>query len=245
VRRGPRLPLEELAPYLLQIEDRGSRIEDRGSRIETSEPRSSILDSRSSEILDWQAVFGTNRPVEMEVGFGKGLFLLHSAQHRPEINFVGVEIVRKYQLFTATRLARSHLTNVRVVCADARLFLRDWVGAGTLQALHVYFPDPWWKKRHHKRRLFTGEFVEQAVRVLAAGGRLHTATDVEDYAHLIAQTVAEYSPLQPVPAPLPTEPAHDLDYLTNFERKFRKEGRSIWRQSFEKPTCVAQEAEIV
>jgi tRNA (guanine-N7-)-methyltransferase len=212
------LPLSELDPYLLPWEA----------------PRGPAPVVPAPAPLDWRAVFGNDRPVEMEVGFGKGLFLLHSAQQRPEINFVGVEIIRKYQLFTATRLALRHLANVRVACADALLFLRDRVGDASLQALHVYFPDPWWKQRHHKRRLFTGEFVEQAVRVLSPTGRLHTVTDVEDYARLIAQTVAEHSPLRAVPAPPPTEPAHDLDYLTNFERKFRKEGRAIWRQSFEK-----------
>ena len=191
MRRGPRLPLEALAPYLLPVPDPAAP-------------------------LDWAALFGNANPVELEVGFGKGLFLLSSSENYPAVNFVGVEIVRKYQLFTATRLAKRERLNVRVACADARLFLRDCVAPGSLQALHVYFPDPWWKKRHHKRRVFTAEFVEQAVRVLRPGGRLCAATDVEVYYNLMLELLAPRTELRPVPPPEPGTPAHDLDYLTNF-----------------------------
>jgi tRNA (guanine-N7-)-methyltransferase len=145
-----------------------------------------------------------------------------------------VEIVRKYQLFTATRLARRGLSNVRVACADARLLVRDWVPAASLQAVHVYFPDPWWKKRHHKRRVFTAEFAAECVRVLRPGGRLSAATDVEDYARLMAQQVADTA-LVPLPVPLPGTPDHDLDYLTHFERKFRQQGKPIFRLLYERP----------
>jgi len=114
------------------------------------------------------------------------------------------------------------------------LFLRDCVAPGSLQALHVYFPDPWWKKRHHKRRVFTAEFVEQAVRVLRPGGRLCAATDVEVYYNLMLELLAPRTELRPVPPPEPGTPAHDLDYLTNFERKFRKQGKPIYRLTGEK-----------
>src|SRR5262249_27372588 len=153
MRRSRRLALEELAPCLLDI------------------PQPPVL-------LDWQSVFGNANPVEVEVGFGKGLFLITTAPQHPEINYLGIEIIRKYQLFTATRVIKRRLANVRLACADARLLLRDCVTAGSLQAIHVYFPDPWWKKRHQKRRVFTAEFVAQCERTLRLGGRLHIATDV-------------------------------------------------------------------
>jgi tRNA (guanine-N7-)-methyltransferase len=212
VRRRPRLPLEELAPYLLTV------------------PPSSA----SAPPLDWGTVFGNDRPVELEVGFGKGLFLLTAAQARPEINFVGVEIVRKYQLFTATRLAKRGLGNVRLACADVRDFLPRWVRSASLQALHVYFPDPWWKKRHHKRRVFTAAFVAECVRVLRPRGQLHAATDVSEYAQVMSALLAGQPVLRPLPPPSPHEPIHDLDYLTNFERKMRKQGKTIHRFSYEK-----------
>ena len=210
VRRARRLPLEELAPYLLPAPDPPAPV-------------------------DWAALFGNDRPVELEVGFGKGLSLLTAAVANPDVNFVGVEVVRKYQLFTATRTAKRDLRNVRLACADARLFLRDCVGSASLRAVHVYFPDPWWKKRHHKRRVFTPEFAAQCERVLAPGGRLHLATDVEDYARLVAEVVAGCTPLVPLPPPAEHAPAHDLDYLTNFERKARQGGRPVFRGRYERP----------
>ena len=209
MRRVRRLPLEELAPYLLPVPDPPAPI-------------------------DWAALFGNDHPVELEVGFGKGQFLLTAALANPEVNFAGVEVVRKYQLFTATRMAKRDLRNVRLACADARLFLRDCVAVGSLSAAHVYFPDPWWKKRHHKRRVFTPEFVAEVTRVLAPGGRLLAATDVPEYAAVIAELVPAHTPLRPLPPPPEHQPAHDLDYLTNFERKFRKQGKPIHRAFYER-----------
>jgi len=183
--------------------------------------------------LDWRAVFNNDHPVELEVGFGKGLFLLTAAQAHPEINFAGVEIVRKYQLFTATRLAKRGLGNVRVACADALQFLPACVAPASLQAVHVYFPDPWWKKRHHKRRIFTAEFVAECTRVLRPGGQFHAVTDVEEYAQVMSTVFAGQPALRLLPPLSEHEPAHDLDYLTNFERKFRKQGKSIFRMRYE------------
>jgi tRNA (guanine-N7-)-methyltransferase len=179
-------------------------------------------------------VFANANPVEIEVGFGKGLFLVRAAQSCPGVNFVGVEISRKYQLFTATRLAKRALTNVRLAKGDARGFLRDRVLASSVQAIHVYFPDPWWKKRHLKRRVFVPDFVIQCERVLMPSGKLHIATDVEAYFAVITALMARHSQMQPTPAPGAPEAQHDLDYLTNFERKFRIQGRPIYRAIYDR-----------
>jgi tRNA (guanine-N7-)-methyltransferase len=220
-----RLPPERLAPLLPEIP----------GLPHPHRPPSAIGPPR---LLDWRAIFGNDHPVELEVGFGKGLFLLNAARARPEVNFFGVEVEREYQLFTATRLARHGVSNVRLVCADARPLLRDWVAAESLQAVHVYFPDPWWKQRHHKRRVFTDEFAQECARVLRPGGVLSVATDVEDYAALVRAVVARTA-LRELPPPEPGTPAHDLDYLTNFERKFRKQGKPIWRMRYESPSEVS------
>jgi tRNA (guanine-N7-)-methyltransferase len=206
VRRGRRLPVSELDPYLLPL----------------PEPPAP---------LDWATVFGNHHPVELEVGFGKGLFLLTSALVRPDVNFVGVEIVRKYQLFTATRLAKRGVGNVRLTCADARGFLRDRVGTGSLRAVHIYFPDPWWKKRHHKRRVFTPEFGAECERVLARGGRLHLATDVAEYFGLMHEALVPRAGLRPLSA---DEPAADAAWQTNFERKARERGEAVYRAVYER-----------
>jgi tRNA (guanine-N7-)-methyltransferase len=209
VRRTKRLPLEELAPFLVPVPD-------------------------NPAFLEWAAILGNDHGVEIEVGFGKGLFLQTVARARPEINFLGVEIVRKYQLLAATRLARGHIPNVRLACADARLFLADHVGPASIQAVHVYFPDPWWKNRHRKRRVFTAEFARQCQRILKPGGLLHVVTDVDEYFTVMGQTVCQNTSLRPVAPLSPPEPTHDLDYLTHFERKFRKAGRPIYRSIYQR-----------
>ncbi len=214
VRRRTRLPLETLAPRLL-------------------EP------AAESGFLAWPTVFGNDRPVEVEVGFGKGLFLRTAARSRPDRNFLGIEIIRKYQLETATRLIEDGLANVRVAKADAREFFAAHLAPGSVAAVHVYFPDPWWKKRHHKRRLFTDAFASACERVLTPSGRLYVATDVEDYFTVITGLVATQTGLRPEPPPPPSEPAHDLDYLTHFERKFRKEGRPIYRAVYLRPALTS------
>jgi tRNA (guanine-N7-)-methyltransferase len=209
VRLGVRLPLEQLAPYLLAVPD-------------------------PPGLLDFQAVFGNSHPVELEIGFGKGLFLLNSATSRPAVNFLGVEIERKYQLFTANRIAKRSLANVRLVCADARTFFRDCIPSDSVQAIHVYFPDPWWKQRHKKRRLWTPDFAAQCSRVLRPSGRLQAATDVEEYFEVIATLLAKLPRLRPLPTPADKTPAHDLDFLTNFERKSRRAGKPVYRTVHEK-----------
>lgn len=183
-------------------------------------------------LLSWEAVFGNDRPVELEVGSGKGLFLQNAATARPDSNFLGLELARKYAGKAAERLARHGLINARVWSGDARLFLARHVPPGSLSAVHVYFPDPWWKKRHKKRRVFTGTLLADIERSLVPGGALEVATDVEEYFGVMIALVAERPRFAPEPLPELKEPEHDLDYLTNFERKYRIEGRAIFRASY-------------
>jgi tRNA (guanine-N7-)-methyltransferase len=184
----------------------------------------------TGQLLDWKVVFGNHHPTEIEIGFGKGLFILENAIARKETNFVGIEISRKYQLFTATRIAKRDLTNVRLAKADARSFLSEHVPAGSVAAIHAYFPDPWWKKRHLKRRLFTPEFVQQCERVLCKGGSLLVATDVQEYFDVICHLVQSCTTLGSAPDGPPPEP--DDRGRTNFERKFRLQDRPISRCAF-------------
>ena len=208
VRRSPRLPLDALAPYLLQAPD-------------------------PPNFLDWVAVFGNANPVEVEVGCGKGLFLLTCALTQPGTNYLGIEIERKYQLFTATRIAKRGLSNVRLVRADARLFLRDCVPSGSLRAVHVYFPDPWWKRKHHKRRVFTPSFAAECARVLKLGGLLRVATDVEDYFELINEMLKEQPEFLEHPWREPVNDPTNVSF-TNFERKARLQGKAVFRAVYER-----------
>ena len=182
--------------------------------------------------LSWPEVFGNGHPVEVEVGSGKGLFLQNAATENPAHNFVGVELARKYAGRAAERVAKRGLTNVRVWPGDGKLFLAKFVAAASLAAVHVYFPDPWWKARHKKRRVFGEPLVRDVERTLAVGGDLWVATDVGEYFGVIRELVATHPRFEEVPLPEPKAPEHDQDYLTNFERKYRIEGRPIYRTHY-------------
>lgn len=182
--------------------------------------------------LDWDGLFETEAERELEVGSGKGLFLLNAGQRHPEVQFVGIELSRKYARRSAERLARNGLKNVRVVWGDARRLIALQVPDRAVRAVHVYFPDPWWKKRHRKRRIFDAGFVKQVARVLKDQGRLEIATDVESYFEEIRELLRSDACFEERPADDPLQPQHDLDYLTHFERKYRIEGRPIYRARY-------------
>jgi tRNA (guanine-N7-)-methyltransferase len=235
MRRGPRLPMEELAPYLLEL-NLPSKVAGilRVPSALNINPGHGTRSVPATDLLAWPQIFANANPVEIEVGFGKGLFLLNSGQARPQTNFLGIEIERKYTLFTATRLAKRELRNVKVACFDARLFLETLVAPESVAAIHVYFPDPWWKNRHRKRRLFTETFALQCARVLTNGGLLHLVSDVEDYFEESLRMLTKIVELSSMPVPDEQDPQHEMDFLTNFERKYRREGRPIHRASWRK-----------
>ena len=133
----------------------------------------------------------------------------------------------------AERLARRQLANAKIWRGDARFIMGRLVPAASLRAVHVYFPDPWWKKRHKKRRVFTAELVGQIARALEPGGELWVASDVEEYFGLIQSLIAAEPRFREQPVPELKDPENELDYLTNFERKYRLEGR----RSFGPVTC--------
>lgn len=221
MRKPRKLPPEELAPFVLRL-----------PHAFPGKPPGP--DAPPPLPLDWRQVFGNDRPVELEVGSGKGLFLVTEATRRPGTNFVGVEIVPKYALYMGNRLARRKLTNARAAAADGKRVLGRYVPAGSLAAVHVYFPDPWWKTKHKKRLLFTPEFAGLVATALKPGGVLHFATDVGDYFDMVAGTLAAVPGFRPLPPPAEAEPTHDMDYLTNFERKWRRMGRPISRSRHER-----------
>jgi tRNA (guanine-N7-)-methyltransferase len=184
--------------------------------------------------LDWPELFGNTNPVEIEVGMGKGLFLLTSALARPDTNFFGIEIVRKYQLYATSRFAVRQLKNVKTVCADARWVIGRFVLVGSVAAVHVYFPDPWWKARHKKRRVFTPSFAADVARVIAPGGRLHVASDVEEYFGVMTGILRVMPTFREVRSEISTTSLEKAGYQTNFERKARQVGTPIWRAEFER-----------
>ncbi len=222
-------PVEALKPFLLDVPH---------ARIPPIERDGILVPGLYADPLpqpyDWHKLFGNPHPVEIEIGFGKGLFLQNESQARPDTNFVGVEIERKYVYHTANRLLHRGVKNVRLACTDGKWFLQMRVAPSSVAGVHVYFPDPWWKKKHKKRKLFTTEFAEAVLHALMPGGRLFFVSDVLDYFNDTLSLLQPMTAFCPVGTPEVSDPLNENDYLTNFERKFRKEGRPIYRAWFEK-----------
>jgi tRNA (guanine-N7-)-methyltransferase len=180
------------------------------------------------------ALFGRDASLEVEVGSGKGLFLQSAAAGTPEHDFLGIEIARKYARFSAARLAKRALANAVMVEGDALRVFRELLPDESVSAVHIYFPDPWWKKRHHKRRVMNGPLLRDVTRTLVPGGVLHFWTDVKDYFDVSLAMIAEHTPLVG-PLPVDERPAaHDLDFRTHFERRMRLYNLPVYRSEFRK-----------
>jgi tRNA (guanine-N7-)-methyltransferase len=173
-------------------------------------------------------------PLEVEIGSGKGLFLQSAATAEPDRNFLGIELAQKYAHHAAARLAKRNLSNAIVVQGDAQRVMCECLPDESLAALHVYFPDPWWKKRHRKRRVINPAFLADVSRTLAPGGTFHFWTDVEEYFQTGLALVAEHTRLTG-PLAVDERPAeHDLDFRTHFERRMRLAELSVYRCEFRK-----------
>jgi len=184
--------------------------------------------------LDLRVVFGNDNPVELEVGVGKGRFVLLAAAARPGINFLGLEYARRYYTRAVERVGKRGLTNVRLVLGEASAFVAARLADGSLAGCHVYFPDPWPKKRHHKRRFLRPDNLDQLARVLQAGALLRVVTDHPGYAEAIREVLAgrpDFAEAAADPAlwELPGMGDYTRLGITNFEIKYRREGRPFHR----------------
>jgi len=170
----------------------------------------------------WQRLFANDRPVAVEIGPGRGEFLLHNARTHPACNFFAIEHSASRAREIGAKLARSGLTNVRVIAGDATCLI-DWLPDASVAAFHVLFPDPWWKRRHFKRRLWTPSFVAALSRALAQQGTVELVTDVDEYFALAQEQLAAEPRLEVV---LVGE-AEQLE--TSFARKARQRGAPLYR----------------
>jgi len=180
----------------------------------------------------WNDVFAVEQPVEIEVGIGKGRFLLDAAEKRPEINHLGVEWANKYLRFAETRALRRQLGNIRFVRVDAREMMPA-IPARSVRAFYVFYPDPWPKKRHHKRRFLRDDMAAELSRVLVDGGKLHVATDHDDYWEALQPVFDEHPEFERLDRfGGPEFPIPDGEPLTHFEIKYeveeRKRHRATW-----------------
>ncbi len=200
-------------------------------KVEAAELR--LDPQRILESVDWEEVFGARRPVEVEVGIGKGRFLLASAEARPEISWLGLEWTNKYLRIAEARASKRGLSNVRFARVDARELVERAIPSESVAAYYVFYPDPWPKKRHHKRRFIRPETADHLARTLLPEARLHVATDHEEYWETIRAVLDGHAAFERLPEFGDATFPFPLDQpLTNFEAKYRIEGRRRLRASW-------------
>ena len=177
---------------------------------------------------DFAAVFGRRAPLVLEIGFGNGEQLLHSAQAEPMHDFIGIEVHRPGVGRLMNGLAEADVGNVRLYNHDAVEVLQHEIGPAALAQVRIYFPDPWHKKRHHKRRLIQPEFLRLLATKVERGGRLHLATDWADYAEQMREALATTPSWR-------ADPRHDDSAMrppwrieTHFERRGLRLGHGVW-----------------
>jgi tRNA (guanine-N7-)-methyltransferase len=187
------------------------------------------VDWQPGTLLDLPAIFGNTHPVVLEIGFGDGVSLAGLAERHPDRNYLGVEVHRPGVGHLLLEIRERGLTNVRLLRQDAVELLESALAPGSLAGAYLFFPDPWPKKRHHKRRIVNEEFVLKLARVLRPGGVFHAATDWEPYAERMLQVLSSADALFrnasesggyfPRPGDRPS---------TKFERRGRRLGHGVW-----------------
>ena len=181
--------------------------------------------------LDLQEIFGNDRPVILEIGSGKGRFLIASAMERPDVNFIGIEKSLHYHRVIEERVRKRGLRNVRLINHDAFLVLQKMLPDASIAEVHIYFPDPWPRPREQKRRIVRDEVLTEIRRVLAGGGSGIYVTDHREYFEKAAPLIAQYFDAEGrIPGP-------DDPPRTNYEAKYRQEGREIYEVRFRKRKC--------
>jgi len=202
-------------------------------------------------VITSETLFGNSQPLELEIGSGKGMFMQNVSAQRPEHNFLGVEIAYKYAAHAAERLAKNDRINAIMAAGNAEPLLEKSLPNDSLTAVHIYFPDPWWKKKHKKRRVINPTSVKNIFRVLKPGGAFHFWTDVLEYfesaIEMIACETAQFGPPLPdEPEPLaelsaaddvsslPQPVACEPQYRTHFERRSRLHEIPVYRVRYVK-----------
>ncbi|WP_438765116.1 tRNA (guanosine(46)-N7)-methyltransferase TrmB [Kushneria sp. TE3] len=178
--------------------------------------------------LDLEVLFGRRAPCVVEIGFGMGGSLLEQAQNNPETDFIGIEVHPPGVGKLLDDVDKAGLSNVRVYREDALRVLDDCLPGESIDTLQLFFPDPWPKKRHHKRRILQPAFIERVRRVLVPGGRFHMATDWQPYAEYMVETMNEAPGFETLAQDSDYVPRPDFRPLTKFETRGERLGHGVW-----------------
>ncbi len=206
---------------------RGKQLDTEGYGLTTADlPPLDPTDREGSRLDPRQWFDYPEHPFEIEIGSGKGTFLVQQAALKPEVNYLGIESAKEFYTYAADRFRRRELVTARILYADATEFVRYWCVDSIARVVHLYFSDPWPKKRHHKRRVVQDHTLADFHRVLQPGGELRLVTDHEDLWAWYEQHTERNAHLferRPFEAP---ESAGEGEIVgTNYERKFTREGR--------------------
>jgi tRNA (guanine-N7-)-methyltransferase len=179
-------------------------------------------------ILSWRESIGTDAPVVLEIGFGNGRTLAETAAKHPKTAFLGIEVHRPGVGQLLMRIEELKLKNVRVICADAVPVLATRIPDRSLTRVHVFFPDPWPKKRHFKRRLVQSDWIDLVADKLAPCGTLHLATDWQDYAEQMTRLLGQTPRFRPCSQAQCAAARKAYRSPTKFEARGRKLGHEVW-----------------
>lgn len=193
------------------------------------------VDLEPGQLLDLGSLFGNDQPVFLEIGFGNGESLATLAENHPECNYLGVEVHGPGIGHLLLAIEQRGLGNLRLLRLDAVALLDLGLAAASLAGIYLFFPDPWPKKRHHKRRILNAAFVAKLARVIRPGGLFHAATDWEPYAGEMLEVLSARDDLfrnttgQGQFAPRPADRP-----LTKFEQRGQRLGHGVWDLIFER-----------
>ncbi|HNX26979.1 MAG TPA: tRNA (guanosine(46)-N7)-methyltransferase TrmB [Phycisphaerae bacterium] len=188
-----------------------------------------LPDVSQAEVFDISEFFADPAvPLEIEIGVGKGTFLVARAAYRPEVNFLGIEYAAPYAKYAADRIRRAGLTNAKMLHADAERFFKKLLPDNSVFRVHLYFPDPWPKRRHHRRRILQPEFLQHVRRVLKPGGQFLIVTDHREYFEHMLKVITDAEGFARTDFPkLLDSDVHIVG--TNFEKKYVEQGRNFYK----------------
>lgn len=226
--------LSDLPAHLRRIRSfvrREGRLTDaQSSAIETGWPRWGV--DFVPALVDWDVIFGRKAPRYLEIGFGMGGATAEIARNHPANDYIGIEVHRPGVGNLLKLVEQEALTNLRLMSHDAVDVVNQMIAPGSLDGILIFFPDPWHKKRHHKRRLIQPEFVQMLASRLKPGGTIHCATDWENYAEQMLEVLSADASLENTVTGYAARPAYRP--LTKFENRGLKLGHGVWDLVFQK-----------